>query len=89
VEKNELAKAKLSGIWHYSNEGVCSWYDFACAVMELAGMTCRVHPIETREFPTPAQRPPFSVLNKGKIKSAFGLEIPHWRESLKICLQGR
>ncbi|MCC6411039.1 MAG: dTDP-4-dehydrorhamnose reductase [Saprospiraceae bacterium] len=87
VEKDELAQEKLEGIWHYSNEGVCSWYDFACAVMEIAGLNCRVLPIESREYPTPALRPPFSVLNKGKIKEAFGLTIPHWRESLKRSLQ--
>lgn len=86
VEKGEIAAAKLAGFWHYSNEGVCSWYDFACAVMELAGLKCHVLPIESREYPTPAPRPPFSVLNKGKIKAAFGMEIPHWRESLKKCL---
>jgi dTDP-4-dehydrorhamnose reductase len=88
VEKGEIAASEMAGIWHYSNEGVCCWYDFACAVIEMAGLNCRVLPIETSEYPTPAQRPPFSVLNKGKIKAAFGLEIPHWRESLKKCLAG-
>ncbi len=86
VEKNELARENLAGIWHYSNEGVCSWYDFAHAVMDLAGLSCKVLPIETKDYPTPAKRPPFSVLNKNKLKAAFGLEIPHWRDSLKICL---
>jgi dTDP-4-dehydrorhamnose reductase len=87
VENKEVAPEQLAGIWHYSNEGVASWYDFAVAVMEIAGLPCIVHPIETKDYPTPAQRPPFSVLNKGKIKAAFGVEIPHWRESLGICLR--
>ncbi|MBL7804741.1 MAG: dTDP-4-dehydrorhamnose reductase [Saprospiraceae bacterium] len=87
VENKEVAPADLSGIWHYSNEGVASWYDFAQAIFDLKKLPTRVLPIETRDFPTPAQRPPFSVLNKGKIKAAFGLTIPHWRESLEKCLQ--
>lgn len=87
VEAGTVPKEAIAGIWHYSNEGVASWYDFASAIFELAGIPCRVQPIETREYPTPARRPPFSVLNKGKIKAAFQLEIPHWRESLKKCLQ--
>ncbi|MCB9353607.1 MAG: dTDP-4-dehydrorhamnose reductase [Lewinellaceae bacterium] len=79
-------KTSFSGIWHYSNEGVTSWYDFARAIFEIRGIDCRVRPIVTAEYPTPAARPPFSVLNKAKIKDAFGLEIPHWRESLQQCL---
>ena len=85
VNKN-IEPETIAGIWHYSNEGVTSWYDFAQAIFELKNLSCRVLPIETKDFPTPAQRPPFSVLNKGKIKAAFGLEIPHWRESLQRCL---
>jgi dTDP-4-dehydrorhamnose reductase len=77
----------IGGVWHYSNEGVTSWYDFACAVFELTGINCKVLPIETSAYPTPARRPPFSVLNKGKIKAAFNLDIPHWRDSLKDCLK--
>jgi dTDP-4-dehydrorhamnose reductase len=77
----------IGGVWHYSNEGVTSWYDFACAVFELTGIDCKVLPIETSAYPTPARRPPFSVLNKGKIKAAFNLDIPHWRDSLKACLK--
>ena len=73
-------------IFHYSNEGVCSWYDFALAVFEYAGMKCLVRPIETKEYPTPAVRPHYSLLNKGKIKSTFGLKIPYWRDSLRACL---
>lgn len=87
VEKKEVARASLAGVWHYSNEGVASWYDFAKAIFELNNLSCRIIPIETKDFPTPARRPPFSVLNKAKIKAAFGLEIPHWRESLARCLR--
>lgn len=87
VEQGETDRAALGGIWHYSNEGVTSWYDFAKAIMELAGLTCRVNPIETKDFPLPAPRPPYSVLNKAKIKAAFGLEIPHWRDSLARCMK--
>ena len=79
-------KAQITGIWHYSNEGVTSWYDFAAAIMEMAGLPCKVHPIESSQYPTPAQRPPFSVLNKGKIKAVFGLEVGHWREGLRRCI---
>lgn len=74
------------GIFHYSNEGVCSWYDFAYEIMQLAGLTCKVNPIETKNYPTPAARPHYSVLNKARIKTAYGIEIPHWRDSLKKCL---
>ncbi len=87
VENNEVAESDISGIWHYSNEGVCSWYDFAHAIFELKGLSCKLGPIETKDYPTPAQRPPYSVLNKAKIKAAFALEIPHWRDSLVRCLK--
>lgn len=86
-EKGLVDNSLLKGIYHYSNEGVASWYDFALAIFEIAGIQCKVKPIETKDYPTPAQRPPFSVLNKVKIKSAFELEIPHWREALQRCLQ--
>jgi len=76
----------FSGIYHYSNEGVCSWYDFAVKIMQLSGSSCKVNPIETVDYPTPAKRPAYSVLNKKKIKNTFKLEIPHWEESLKKCL---
>ena len=72
---------------HYSNEGVCSWYDFAKAIMDAEGFRCTVSPIESREFPTPAARPHFSVLNKRKIREQFGLAIPHWRDSLLAMLE--
>lgn len=73
-------------IYHYSNEGVCSWYDFAQAIFELAHMDCQVSPIETKDYPTPATRPHYSLMNKAKIKADLALEIPYWRDSLKLCL---
>lgn len=73
----------VPGVYHFSNEGVCSWYDFAWKIMQLAGLSCKVNPIQTKEYPTPAARPAYSVLNKTKIKETYGLEIPHWEESLK------
>lgn len=87
IERGEVARDSLSGIWHYSNEGAASWYDFAQAIFDLRGLPCRARPIETLDYPTPAQRPPFSLLNKAKIKATFGLEIPHWRESLEKAVQ--
>jgi dTDP-4-dehydrorhamnose reductase len=93
----DLAKAILDivqqnsgdfrGIYHYSNEGVCSWFDFAQAIFELEGIECKTSPIETKDYPTPAKRPHFSLLNKSKIKATFALEIPYWRDSLKACLK--
>jgi dTDP-4-dehydrorhamnose reductase len=74
---------KTGGIYHYSNEGVCSWYDFALEIMEMAGLNCKVYPITSDQFPSPVKRPPFSVLNKTKIKATFRLEIPHWKKSLE------
>ncbi|MEM6725470.1 MAG: dTDP-4-dehydrorhamnose reductase [Bacteroidota bacterium] len=75
------------GLYHYSNEGVCSWYDFARRIFELTDIQCAVYPIVSTQYPTPAQRPPFSVLNKGKIKEQFNLTIPHWSLSLENCLR--
>ncbi|MEM1320147.1 MAG: dTDP-4-dehydrorhamnose reductase [Bacteroidota bacterium] len=89
IEKREggaLPESAFSGVYHYSNEGVCSWYDFALAIFELEKINCTTHPIETKDYPTPASRPPFSVLNKNKIKATFGLDIPHWRVALEQCL---
>ena len=74
-------------IYHYSNEGVTSWYDFAKAIMELGSIDCKVRPIETIDYPTPAKRPHFSVLNKTKIKKDFNIEIPYWRDSLDKCVE--
>lgn len=86
VEMGEVAQGFIQGVWHYANEGVASWYDFAVAIFELAAIPCKVSPITTDAYPTPAKRPPFSVLDKSKVKTAFGLEIPHWRASLRKCL---
>lgn len=75
------------GIYHFTNEGVCSWYDFTLKIHELSGITtCKVSPIESKDYPAKAPRPSFSVLNKAKIKKTFGIEIPHWEQSLKQCL---
>lgn len=79
--------AYVPGIYHYSNEGVCSWYDFTIKILEIAGIGSRVFPIETKEYPTKAVRPPYSVLNKSKIKQTYGIAIPHWEASLRVCLE--
>lgn len=76
----------VSGVYHFSNEGVCSWYDFAKKIHQLAGVSCKVSPIETKDYPTAAARPHYSVLNKSKIKSTYHIEIPHWEESLIKCV---
>lgn len=73
--------------YHYSNEGVCSWYDFAVSIMEMAGLGCSVIPVRSSEFPQAAQRPHFSVLDKSAIKREWGLRIPHWRSSLALQLE--
>jgi len=74
-------------ILHYSNEGVCSWYDFAIAIFEMQSIQCHVNPIETKAYPTPATRPHYSLLNKTKIKENYTLTIPYWRDSLRQALQ--
>lgn len=80
-------KQFVPGIYHYSNEGAASWYDFTKAIFEYQpDITCRVHPIDTLAYPTPAARPAYSVLNKSKIKTTFAVTIPYWRDSLKVCL---
>ncbi|MDP2088747.1 MAG: dTDP-4-dehydrorhamnose reductase [Flavobacteriaceae bacterium] len=73
-------------IYHFSNEGVCSWYDFAKAIFELTDTTLIVNPIKTAQYPTVAKRPHYSILNKSKIKETFSITIPHWKKSLKECL---
>ena len=78
---------KNRGIYHFTNMGVCSWYDFATETMELSGLKCVVNPISSAEYPTPAKRPFYSVLDKSKIKNTFGLEIAHWKQSLKKCIE--
>lgn len=74
-------------ILHFSNEGVCSWYDFAVKIMQLGKKDCHVRPIRTADYPTPATRPAYSVLDKADIKQFLGIEIPHWEESLNECLK--
>jgi dTDP-4-dehydrorhamnose reductase len=86
IRHSEKHKFK-PGIYNYSNEGVCSWYDFAWEIMKLSGTGCRVFPIRTSEYPLPAKRPEYSVLDKRKIKAEFGIEIPHWKESLQMALK--
>ena len=88
IQISEKDSAKfIPGVYHYSNEGVASWYDFAKAIFEISEIDCIVNPVLSDQFPTPAKRPHFSVLNKSKIKDNFGVEIPFWRDSLKDCLE--
>ncbi|MBM3163564.1 MAG: dTDP-4-dehydrorhamnose reductase [Chlorobi bacterium] len=79
---------RYAGLYHYSNEGVCSWYDFAAAIMRLRKLPCRIFPIESSGYPTPAPRPAYSVLNKGAIKREWGIDIPHWHDALEAMLSG-
>ncbi|HEX5743522.1 MAG TPA: dTDP-4-dehydrorhamnose reductase [Flavobacteriaceae bacterium] len=74
-------------VYHYTNEGVCSWYDFAQAIFEISKIDCKVIPITTAQYPTAAQRPHYSVLNKTQLKEKFKIEIPYWRDSLRNCLK--
>ena len=77
-----------SGIYHYSNEGICSWYEFAKAIAELYGTTeCDIQPCTSAEFPSVVKRPAYSVLDKDKIKATFGVDVPFWRDSLVRCIQ--
>ncbi|MBU0489751.1 MAG: dTDP-4-dehydrorhamnose reductase [Bacteroidetes bacterium] len=84
-----LMSRKLEGteIYNYSNEGVASWYDFAMEIKNIVGFSANINPIETFEYPTPAPRPVYSVLNKRKVKTEFGFTIPHWKDSLKKALK--
>ena len=82
-----IEKGIVPGTYHFSTEGVISWYDFTKAIHRLAGITtCKVLPLHTEEYPTPAQRPPYSVLDKTKIKQVYDIEIPYWEESLAKCI---
>lgn len=86
AEKPQNGYSK-TGIYHFSNEGVCSWYDFTKVIAELAGHTaCDIQPCHSNEFPSPVKRPAYSVLDKTKIKQTFGLKIPYWTDSLKACM---
>lgn len=83
-----VAVGVVPGIYHYSNEGVCSWYDFTKAIFELGGITtCALKPLHTDEYPTPAARPHYSVLDKTKIKQTYGVEVPYWMDSLRECIE--
>ena len=77
----------VAGIYHFSDEGVCSWYDFTRSIHRLAGIKCNVHPIESKDYPVRTPRPHYSVLNKRKIKKTFSIIIPHWEESLEKCIK--
>mgnify|MGYP002624145422 CR=1 FL=1 len=83
IRTGQLGK---TGIYHFSDEGVCSWYDFACAIRDLSGNTCDIRPCHSEEFPSKVRRPHFSVLDKTKVKETFGVTVPHWYDSLKKCL---
>ena len=83
-----INKGIIPGVYHFSNEGVISWYDFTKAIHRIAGITtCKVKPLHTEEYPTPANRPHFSVLDKTKIKETYNIEVPYWEESLKDCIE--
>lgn len=79
----------LSGLFHYSNEGSCSWYDYASEIKKIAKLNIDLTPIPSSEYPTPAKRPKYSLLDKSKIKTTLGIQIPHWTESLELCLRER
>ena len=83
-----INKGIVPGLYHFSDEGVISWYDFAKAIHRIAGITtCHVKPLHTAEYPTPARRPHYSVLDKTKIKKVYGIEIPYWEDSLRDCIE--
>ncbi len=80
------APAFIPGIYHYSNEGEISWYQFALAIKELTGSPCRVEPLPTAQYPTPARRPHYSLLDKTHIRQTYGIDIPAWKDSLVRCI---
>jgi dTDP-4-dehydrorhamnose reductase len=83
---NNDQRTMHNGIYHFSNDGVISWFDFASAIKERSGLSCDIHPIPTTEFPTPAKRPHYSVLDKGKIVSDFDVQLKDWKQSLADCI---
>lgn len=86
-ENNLPQDYSKSGIYHFSNEGVCSWYDFTRMIASISGQTeCNVQPCHSNEFPSPVKRPSYSVLDKTKIKNTFGVDVPYWVDSLKVCI---
>ena len=84
IDNGKAGEAK--GIFNYSNEGICSWYDFALSIMQFRGHSTKITPVRTTSFPLPAPRPPFSAMDKSHFKEVFGLDIPHWRAALQKCL---
>ena len=83
-----INKGIVPGVYHFSNEGVCSWYDFTKAIHSIAGIKgCEVKPLHTEDYPTKATRPHYSVLDKTKIKDTYGIEIPYWMDSLRECME--
>jgi dTDP-4-dehydrorhamnose reductase len=84
VVRNQIAMN--AGIYNYSNEGTCSWYDFAVEIVKETKLSCQVYPVRSSEYKSAAQRPAYSVLDKSKIKDNYNLSIPHWRSSLKKCI---
>jgi dTDP-4-dehydrorhamnose reductase len=76
-----------AGIYNYSNEGACTWYDFATEIINEAGLACKINPVLTKDYTQLAERPAYSVMDKNKIKENYGLVIPHWRSSLKLCMK--
>lgn len=87
VEQKIVDKSTMFDTYHFSNEGVASWYDFAKLIFSTKNISCKLNPILSEDFPTPAQRPSFSLLDKSKIKNTFGIEIPNWMDSVKACLK--
>lgn len=86
-EKENASTYSKTGVYHFSNEGVCSWYDFTKKIAEIADNTaCDIQPCHSNEFPSPVARPAYSVLDKTKIKETFGIKIPYWTDSLKVCM---
>ena len=84
ITMEQLTKRKIA---NYSNEGVCTWYDFAVEIIREAGLTCQINPVLTKDYQLAAQRPVYSVMDKSKIKDNYGLSIPHWRTSLTKCMK--
>ena len=89
VHKTVIEKKEVTGIYHFSNEGACSWYDFAVRIMKIAKLPCNVYPIRTAQYPLPARRPSYSVLDKTKIKEVLGIKIPYWEESLELVIKSK
>jgi len=87
-KKEDAASYSKAGIYHFSNEGVCSWFDFTKMIAEYSGQTnCDIQPCHSDEFPSPVKRPAYSVLDKTKVKETFGIKIPYWTDSLKTCIK--